>query len=515
MASLNAKDNQGNPLPDQPYQESSVATYMAAFMRMNSHQNVEGGNGNLNIDPAEQQIDEPGIRMVQRQLLDIPAFKEMMKDPHTKELFYNGDGAGLMGLMAQKQVEIQNRAKIYERPKSMVEEDNAFYKNVINSLKGGGAEGAPAQLEKTDSHFIEMMKQLEAVEQVTRSGTQPSGETMKSLTSAVQKYVNRGTKITGGTEKNVAGFKEAMCLLKRTMPEKKFDTFCKNYNRHHPKKKIQPDYFLAGRLSGTLKTGLEYERELKKKLAKSYDIKDAATLLASKQLMKGSRIAPLKTYEVDQLANKILSPGSAFMRAMKDKESKDKIIKLLGDNVSVKKVTLAIEKECDIHRIKTAQGHLNKAMEALTGTKLNLYNSTRALAKAMAAQEIAVSGKFDQDITNKGFKKREEELINDRNFQRLAERYTTDAVFRNKINNSLNNEGNANRIVSEYEHIAKLSKKHLEQEAHAERPLQLQPAQQRRRAGSMDFGHVPQMRDLENRGRDNQAELREANPVLN
>ena len=503
MASLNAKDNEGNPLPDQPFQASSVATYMAAFMRMNAHIDVQGGNRDPNADPAEQQVDVRGVREFAVNLLDIPAFKEMMKDPRTKELFYNGDGAGLVGFMAEKQELINQRAKEYERPKEKVKDDQAFYKSVIDSLKGGGAEGALAQLEKSDKNFVEMMKQLEAVEQVTRSGIQPSGETMKNLSSAVLKYVNRGTRIPGGTEKNVAGFKEAMCLLKRTMPEKRFEYYCKSYNEHHPKKKIKPDYFLPGRLNGTLKSGLEYEKELKEKLAKTYDIKDAATLLAARQLSKGNRRAPVNKYELEKETNKILSPGSTFMRAMKDKESKDKIIKLLGDNVSVKKVTLAIEKECDIHRIKTAQGHLNKATGALTGTKLNLYNTTRALAKAIAAQEIALNGRMDQDISNKGFKQREEELINDKNLQRLAERYTTDSVFRNKVNESLEKDGNANMLVNEYGRIARLSRKHIEQEE-----PQRRAQEPHRRAGSMDIGHGPEIPGLNIVRRDSQPDAR-------
>ena len=102
--------------------------------------------------------------------------------------------------------------------------------------------------------------------------------------------------------------------------------------------------------------------------------------------------------------------------------------------------------------IRTAQGEINRSIRRLTGdAPLNRHFTEQYLANILAAEQLAVNARGDENITNGAFRERAEELQKDPAFRRLAQRYMDNPLFRENMNKGLLRDRSALTLANAYQ----------------------------------------------------------------
>ena len=165
---------------------------IAQFMATSFVMQWEGGSA---------QFDRNAVYDTAMKLRNQKAFKDMIKDPLAVELAKHGDHLGLIQLMDNKENERRQIREAYERPADQAKADGAFLKDAVEGLRNGSAVGRPAELEKKNRRYLEMMRQVEAAQQKTEAGVQLTAAENKAMITAVKKYIDGGTNVAGGNKK--------------------------------------------------------------------------------------------------------------------------------------------------------------------------------------------------------------------------------------------------------------------------------------------------------------------------
>ena len=439
------------------------------------------------MQPAgkNKRIDREKHSAMRRQIESSKAFKRLMKDPKTLELIGKNDTDGLFAAMAELETKRQQELdRKYKRPedKQLVAADAKLLKSAIDGLKKK-AEGAPTtgspEIEQRGKRYQEMMKQLETAQTLAESGVQMSGESTKALIDAVKAYNDGGTKyVKPGGEKEAEGFVESMALLKNYMPAADFKRYCRRMNTGRGvENPANPDYvapeaFEPQRLTGS-KTAKELTQENMDKIRDSFTLDVAAESIAIRQLSGGDPNRLISPEALNKEKSKLKQPGTAFMRVMQDDKAREDL-RHLADMGEVAEVVQDLDKGIDREKerryeearkrledvrnqarkkvVRSAQGEINRSIRRLTGdTPLNRHFTEQHLANILASEQLAMSAKGNEQITNGAFRERAEQLRQDPAFRRLAERYMDDAAFRENMNRGLLADRSAQTLAAQYE----------------------------------------------------------------
>ena len=416
------------------YTDRNVAHLIAASIMMQSDPNA-GVNWNA--------LEELASRLKVQ-----PAFARLMSDPETRNLVSAGDGVALIEKLAAVENERRNELDQYGRPAEYAYDDSLFLTAVKENLrdKEDGYRTPGAGLNREDKLYQEMIKQIEHAESLAEKGLPLSGDDSKKLINAVKKYNDGGTKTPGGTHK-AAGFTEAMCILKRYMPEREFLSYCERINAR-TKTKIDPESFTDRRMYGYDLSVADMKKRCRTDLENDLTLENCAALVACAMAPSKNGLIDVESYEAQKA--KLLQDGSAFRRAMDDEAVQKKVVSLVQSGSKANKIISAISDEATNHLGKTAQWQYNRSRQALIGGRTNTYVSGEHLANIMALHRFSLSAGIADQVTNKSFAERAEEIKADPIFRRMADRYASDPEYRNHINSKLKEDGTGASLTEEY-----------------------------------------------------------------
>ncbi len=417
---------------------------------------------------ANRPVDREQLFQLQNTIRQQPAFELMRKSGDMNRLMRQGDSIGLIECMADKENQRQQAFQKYVRPREFIGADADFLNTVTEKLRAKKPSQAPdgqagvqdPNLERQTKLYEEMMKRLEAARSKAERGVQLTGEETKNLITAVKAYNDGGTGARPGVEKPREGDIEAMCLLGRYMPAQEFRSYCRQINRgrnlSNPAQQgyAHPDYFASDRITGTAMTAGERMKRSREHLMKSFSATSCAEAVAIRKLSEGNPNRLIRQEELDKETLRLLSPGTAFMRAMKDDATRENMAKLAAAG-GASKLGSDLMRSARVHMINSAQWQVNRSIRALTdGGPMNEYFTSRHLANVLAARELATSRDPGENITAGSFRERAEKLQEDPAFLQLAARYVHDPVFRRQMNRSLavdNGQALANALRREQE----------------------------------------------------------------
>ena len=404
--------------------------------------------GNVN---ADRPVDREQLFQMENMIRQQPAFALMRKSGDMNRLMRQGDSMGLIKCMAEKENQRQQTFRKYVRPREFIGADADFLNTVTEKLRAkkpprapdGQAVARDPNLEKQTKLYEEMMKRLEAARSKAERGVQLTGEETKNLITAVKAYNDGGAGKLPGVEKPPEGYTEAMCLLGRYMPTQEFRSYCRQVNRgrnlQNPYQQgyAQPEYFASDRLTGTAMTAGERLERSREHLRKSFSATSCAEAVAIRNLSGGNPNRLIRQEELDKETLRLLSPGSAFMRAMKDDKTRENMAKLAAAGGS-SKLGVDLMRAAREHMIKSAEWQVNKSIRTLIGGgPMNEYFTTLHLANVLAARELASSRDPGENITVGSFREKAEKLQEDPAFRQLAARYVRDPGFRQQVNRNL------------------------------------------------------------------------------
>ena len=434
--------------------ESKAAALMTTVMLMQ--------HGNRN-----KVIDKDSFRAAKNALLNSPIFKKMVKDPEALQMIRTNNTDGLFRKLSDMTLERQQRLdRKYKRPvdKQVVAQDSELLKKSIESLKqsaGTAPKTGTPELERRGLYYDEMMKQLEYAQSLTEKGIQLSGEQTKALIGAVKAYNDAGwVDVKPGGEKQAEGFAESMTLLQNYMPTKDFKNYCRrmNFSRgvQDPRNVnyVDPEAFGPERVTAGKKTAKELIARNRERMRVAFGTDVAAEALAIRQLSQGNPNKLISEEELKRQTDKINQPGTAFMRAMQNPKTREEFQHLaeMGESDEVADdLGKELLEESRWRVVTTAQGEINRSIRRLTGdAPLNRHFTEQYLANILAAEQLAVNAKGDENITNGAFRARAEELQKDPAFQRLAQRYMDNPLFRENMNRGLLRDRSALSLANAY-----------------------------------------------------------------
>ena len=404
--------------------------------------------GNMN---ANRPVDREQLFQMENMIRQLPAFELMRKSGDMNRLMRQGDSVGLIQCMAEKENQRQQAFQKYVRPQEFIGADADFLNTVTEKLKAkkppqapdGQAGAQDPNLERQTKLYDEMMKRLEAARSKAERGVQLTGEETKNLIAAVKAYNDGGADKRPGVERPREGYTEAMCLLGRYMPAQEFRSYCRQVNQgrnlRNPAQQgyAQPEYFASDRLTGTAMTAGERLERSREHLMKSFSATSCAEAVAIQKLSGGNPNRLIRQDELDKETLRLLSPGTAFMRAMKDDETRENMAKLAAAGGS-SKLGSDLMRAAREHMINSAQWQVNRSIRALTGSgPMNEYFTSLHLANVLAARELATGRDPGENITAGSFREHAEKLQEDPAFRQLAARYVHDPAFRRQMNRSL------------------------------------------------------------------------------
>ena len=394
-------------------------------------------------DNPNRPVDWTMLRQVSERFSRQESFKEMLRDrpQDVRHAMMQNDAVALVGLLAQAETARNQRLEVYRRPQDRVQDDSALLQNALDSVKKkSGKSKSPAKAEKRNPLYQQMINKWAHLRRVTESGTQPTGFQVKELIDVTQRYINGGSNIAGGNQPDMrpAAFKEAMCVLKRYMPEEEFNAYCTNINLAQHVDVVEPSAFLPGRLTGYAVTGEELMNETRKALKKNQTPELYATVMAIHNLTKGRIGLIVNPADVEKEAQRLLKPGSGLNRTLQDPQSRARLDALAKDG-SAKNLAQTLESHTLDHVAKTASGEFKLAQRMLTSGPLNRYFASKSLSMLLAAHRAASHSDAGTIINNRGFREKAEEIERDPKFQNLLDQYMNDLEFRNRINRELSN----------------------------------------------------------------------------
>ena len=435
--------------------ESKAAALMTTVMLMQ--------HGNRNTV-----INKDSFRAAKNALIKSPIFKKMVKDPEALKMIQSNNADGLFRKLNDMTLERQQRLdRKYKRPvdKEVVKQDSELLKKSIESLKttaGTAPRTGTPELERRGYYYGEMMKQLEYAQSLTEKGIQLSGEQTKALIGAVRAYNDAGkTYVKPGGEKQAEGFAESMTLLQNYMPAKDFKNYCRQMNMSRGIQNpgnvnyAEPEAFGPERVTAGKKPAKELIARNRERMRVAFGTDVAAEALAIRQLSQGNPNKLISEEELKRQTDKINQPGTAFMRAMQNPKTREEF-QHLAESGKADEIADDLGKEMleeSRWRVVTAaQGEINRSIRRLTGGSVNNRHFTEQyLANILAAEQLAVNAKGDENITNGAFRDRAEELQKDPAFQRLAQRYMDNPSFRENMNRGLLRDRSALSLANAYQ----------------------------------------------------------------
>ena len=377
-----------------------------------------------------------------------PAFERLMADPKTKGLKEAGNGLALIEMLAAKENERKAEMNKYARPADMAYEDSLFLTEAKVRLqdKEGVLGAGKKAVGRKSKYFRQMIKQIEHAESLAQKGLALSGDDTRKLIDAVKKYNDGGSKVPGGTKK-AAGVNEAMCILKRYMPEGEFNLYCSRINMRH-NKKLDPESFTERRLYGQDLSVAEMKRQCRLNLQKEFTLENCAALAACATTKPKHGLIDADAYEREKA--KLLQEGSAFRVAMKSEDAQKKLWNTLQNGGTANEVIEDINKQAMEKLGKRAQWHFNRSRGALLSGRTNTYFAGEHLANLMALNQLQLSAGMGEQVTNRSFAERAQAIQEDPVFKRMANRYASDPEYRNHINSKLREDGTGDTLVEEF-----------------------------------------------------------------
>ena len=380
------------------------------------------------------------------------SFKEAMKDPAGKKLIQQGKALEFITLMDIKESEVRIEKENYTRSKANVKKDASFLKDAMENLQGGSAVGRPAELEKKDPKYIEMIKQVDAAKQKAEQGIPLTADENKAMVTAIKKYVDGGTKTAGGVKK-APHFKEAMCVLKEFMPPQDFKRYCNQINEAHPKRTIDPESFTRERMTGKAKTAQEFRDEAKRQFRLGFSEDACATVLAIKNLSKGNPNAFVDPKALEAEKAKLMKGGSAFRRAMQNDKDRE-VFKNLASEGKMVNLGKALEISSKYHAVGAMQWQINRNIRILTSeSRVTMDTASKNLASIIVAHNQAKSGGAGSKLTEDEFATERIRIEQDPSFRKLAERYATEPDFKKMVDKNLSLDNSGSLLAEEYDKI--------------------------------------------------------------
>ncbi len=402
-------------------------------------------------DGAGAEADNASIADTTAKLMKQKSFKALMKDPMTARLAKEGRHLELIQMLDIKANAARLEKEEYGR-KGMAKKDAAFIKDALDAYKNsknGSAQLTPAQLEKENPLYNDMIKQLEAAQAKTEKGVDLSPEESKALVGAVRKYNDKGTKVAGGKGKQAAGYIQNMCVLNRFMPEARFRNYCEGIRESHPQIGVRPDHFTQERLRGTRKSASQLRNELKVDMLKRGLTEDlCASMIAIRNLefrKGGQLISPL---DLKMEKDSLLGKGSVVKRMMSSPKDRE-ILKDSIEKGNVKNFAKQADRCARNHTIGAAQWRLNRAARALNDGPVNRHFAAEHLATIITANNIAKDDHWPNYI-DKAFNDKRDAMMEDAAFNKLVDRYTSDPEFRQKLNLDISLDRSGNAVVEEF-----------------------------------------------------------------
>ena len=420
---------------------SQVAGIMAATVLMGKDPNA----------PARgRMLDALSDRLIKQ-----PSFRRLVRDPETLRLARGGKGAEIIVRMGEKKRQEEEERRRYQRDPNKVREDAAFFRAVLKSMKDSFANHSAAQRERESQRFLEMTKRIDHARSMAEQGIPLDGKTARELAQAVQAYNNGGTKTPGGKQQAAAS-KEALCVLKRLMPEDAFNSYCADINRAHQaqspahRRHVNPADYGEALLNGGARTARDLMLASQRQMNKGMTLDGCATVTAIMKLSRGNPNAIVRREALETEIKKLKAPGSAFLRAMSDDAARGRYAELASKGETAR-LSRSILQDAKTHSVRAAQWQLNQSLTSTAKDKSGA--SVDKLAGILAAREMALSADASQNISNSAFKARTEQIRSSAGFAALASRYENDQAFRDRINDGLNKADGGRALEQEYQKV--------------------------------------------------------------
>jgi hypothetical protein len=383
-----------------------------------------------------------------------PSFRRLVRDPAALPLARAGKGAELIVHMGEKKRQEEEARRRYQRDKSQVRDDAIFLRAAEKSMKDSFAACSPAQKERESQRYLEMIKRMDHARSLAEQGIPLDGKTSRELAQAVQRYNDGGGKTPGG-KKQAAASREALCVLKRLMPEEEFGGYCASINRAHQaqspthRRYVNPADYGEALLNGGARSAKDLMLASQRQLNRGLTLDGCAAVTAIMQLSGGNPNAIVRRDALEAEIKKLKAPGSAFLRAMSDPDARGKFAELAnqGRGVMLAKSIIGASKA---HSVRSAQWQINQSVASVSREG---GASPEKLAAILAAREMAMTSGPDQSITNGAFKTRTERIRGSANFSALATKYREDPSFRAKINMGLAKGDGGKTLEQEYRKI--------------------------------------------------------------
>ena len=441
---------------------SQMAGIMAATVLMGKEPNAPA-RGNM-MDALSERLTKQ------------PSFRQLARDPETLRLARAGKGAEMIVRMGEKKRQREEQNRRYQRNSSQVREDAAVFGAAMKSMKDSFAQGSPAQKERENARFLEMIKRVDHARSLAEQGIPLDGKTARELAQAVQRYNDGGGKTPGGKQQ-AAATKEALCVLKRVMPENDFNNYCASINAARGaespthRRHVNPANYDGALLTGGAKTARDLMLASQRQMNRGMTLDGCAMVTAIMQLSNGNPNAIIRREALEAEIKQMKQPGSAFLRAMSDDTARSRYTELAskGDAARLSKSILNDAKK---HSVRAAQWQINQSVQA-AGREGGA--SPERLADILAARELATTANASQQITNGAFKAKAEQIRSSPAFTDLVNRYQKDPALRERINEGITKGDGGKALEAEYEktRTAPERQKEPEQQKEAEPVRQL------------------------------------------
>ena len=381
------------------------------------------------------------------------SFRRLVRDPEALTHARAGRGAEMIVLMGEKKKERDARRARYQRDNSQVRDDAIFLKAAQRSMKDSFAACSPIQRERELQRYLEMMKRMDYARGLAEKGIPMDGKTARELAQAVQRYNDGGSKTPGGKHQAAAS-KEALCVLKRVMPEDEFGSYCASINQAHNalspshRRHVNPADYGEALLNGGARSARDLMLASQRMLNRGLTVDGCATTAAIMQLSKGNPNAIIRRDALEAEIKKMKTPGSAFLRAMADDKARGRFAELAskGNGAALGRSIIQSSKE---HSVRAAQWQVNQSVKQ--GSTDPSGVSVDKLAAILAAREMAVNASVSQGISNSAFRVKTEQIKSSASFSSLASQYRTDPAMRSRINTGLSSGDGGKVLEQEYQ----------------------------------------------------------------
>ena len=399
--------------------------------------------------PANPRLLEALSGRVTRQ----SSFRRLCRDPEALRLARGGKGAELIVRMGEIKRRQDDMIRAYDRSSYQVKDDAIMLQTAMKSMQDSFASQSAVQKERESQRFNEMIKRMEYARGLAEKGIPMDGKTARELAQVVQRY-NDGNGKTPGGKQQAAASKEAMSVLKYLMPQEEFSAYCNDINRAHQaespahKRHVDPNAYGKEVLEGSARSAKELMAASQRQMNRGMTVDSCATVTAIMTLSKGNPNAIIRKDQLETEVKRLKQPGSAFLRTMGDEKARERYTQLAADGKTAA-LSKSIIHDAKTHSIRAAQWQMNQAVRS-TG-KANSGVSEDKLAAILAAREMALTAGPDQNITNRSFQVRTEQIRSSAGFSTLATQYRNDPNTRDKINQGLASGDGGKALQQEYQ----------------------------------------------------------------